>query len=69
MPSRQEREAGFQVSILMKPSNASLTTKQATIDGALHILRETEKAGVKKIVVTGSIVTFPLNAGPYGVDG
>ncbi|KAJ6584040.1 hypothetical protein DFH09DRAFT_1308744 [Mycena vulgaris] len=39
-----------------------LTTSQTAIEGSFHILREAEKAGVKKFVATGSIVTFPEKA-------
>ncbi|KAJ7701487.1 hypothetical protein B0H17DRAFT_1195272 [Mycena rosella] len=44
-------------------SNTALKTG---IEGCLRILREAEKAGVKKIVATGSMITFPENA--YGPD-
>ncbi|KAF7298757.1 Epimerase domain-containing protein [Mycena indigotica] len=36
----------------------------SAIDGSLRILRDASKAGIKKVVVTGSIVTFPN--GSYG---
>lgn len=41
---------------------------QAAIGGSLHVLAQAVKCGVKKIVITGSIVSFP-SGGPYGVDG
>ncbi|KAF8914967.1 hypothetical protein CPB85DRAFT_1433439 [Mucidula mucida] len=40
--------------------------KYAT-EGAVHVLREAAKAGIKRAVVTSSIVTFPFG-GPYGVN-
>ncbi|KAJ7274200.1 hypothetical protein C8J57DRAFT_1178328 [Mycena rebaudengoi] len=42
------------------------TALNTAIEGSLHILREAEKAGIKKFIATGSIVTFPDNA--YGPD-
>ncbi|KAJ7143525.1 hypothetical protein C8R43DRAFT_953966 [Mycena crocata] len=44
----------------------SETALNSAIEGSLHILREAQKAGVKKFVATGSMVTFPENA--YGPD-
>ncbi|KAJ7792439.1 hypothetical protein B0H14DRAFT_3889917 [Mycena olivaceomarginata] len=35
------------------------TALKSAIEGSLHILREARKAGIKKVIVTGSIVTFP----------
>ncbi|KAJ7250463.1 hypothetical protein B0H12DRAFT_1052333 [Mycena haematopus] len=40
----------------------SETALKSAIEGSLHILREAHKAGVKKFVATGSMVTFPENA-------
>ncbi|KAJ6584058.1 hypothetical protein DFH09DRAFT_1144184 [Mycena vulgaris] len=40
----------------------SETALNSAIEGSLHILREAEKAGIKKFVATGSMVTFPENA-------
>ncbi|KAJ7643868.1 hypothetical protein FB45DRAFT_823642 [Roridomyces roridus] len=34
----------------------------SAIEGSLHILREAQKAGIKKFVATGSMVTFPDDA-------
>ncbi|KAJ7750662.1 hypothetical protein DFH07DRAFT_922512 [Mycena maculata] len=34
---------------------------RSAIEGSLHILREAQKAGIKKFVATGSMVTFPEN--------
>ncbi|KAJ7750659.1 hypothetical protein DFH07DRAFT_544476 [Mycena maculata] len=42
----------------------SETALKSAIEGSLHILREAQKAGIKKFVATGSMVTFPENA--YG---
>ncbi|KAJ7679751.1 hypothetical protein B0H17DRAFT_1206398 [Mycena rosella] len=42
----------------------SETALNSAIEGSLHILREAEKAGIKKFIATGSMVTFPDNA--YG---
>ncbi|KAF7303873.1 Epimerase domain-containing protein [Mycena indigotica] len=42
------------------------TALKIAIDGSLHILREATKAGVGKVVVTGSLITFP--DGKYGPD-
>ncbi|KAF9049621.1 NAD(P)-binding protein [Hymenopellis radicata] len=36
-------------------------------DGAVHVLEEAAKAGIRRAVVTSSIVTFPFG-GPYGVN-
>ncbi|KAF7330424.1 Epimerase domain-containing protein [Mycena venus] len=44
----------------------SETAFKSAIEGSLHILREAHKAGVKKFIATGSMVTFPDNA--YGPD-
>ncbi|KAJ6466593.1 hypothetical protein C8R47DRAFT_1056483 [Mycena vitilis] len=44
----------------------SETALKSAIEGSTHILREAQKAGVKKFVATGSMVTFPENA--YGPD-
>ncbi|KAJ7637669.1 hypothetical protein DFH06DRAFT_649379 [Mycena polygramma] len=40
----------------------SETALKSAVEGSLHILREAQKAGVKKFVATGSMVTFPENA-------
>ncbi|KAJ7701490.1 hypothetical protein B0H17DRAFT_1195274 [Mycena rosella] len=40
----------------------SETALNGAIEGSLHILREAEKAGIKKFIATGSMVTFPENA-------
>ncbi|KAJ7940759.1 hypothetical protein B0H13DRAFT_1849928 [Mycena leptocephala] len=40
----------------------SETALKSAIEGSLHILREAQKAGVKKFVASGSMVTFPENA-------
>ncbi|KAJ7931418.1 hypothetical protein B0H13DRAFT_2308576 [Mycena leptocephala] len=40
----------------------SETALKSAIEGSLHILREAHKAGIKKFVATGSMVTFPDNA-------
>ncbi|KAJ6558121.1 NAD(P)-binding protein [Mycena capillaripes] len=42
----------------------SETALKSAVEGSLHILREAEKAGIKKFIATGSMVTFPDNA--YG---
>ena len=43
---------------------------QSAEEGSVHVLREGLKAGVKKFVTTGSMVTWDLaNNGPWGVDG
>ncbi|KAJ6531133.1 NAD(P)-binding protein [Mycena capillaripes] len=42
----------------------SETALKSAIDGSLHILREAHKAGIKSVVATGSMVTFPENS--YG---
>ncbi|KAJ7167667.1 hypothetical protein C8R46DRAFT_950733 [Mycena filopes] len=42
----------------------SETALKSAVEGSLHILREAHKAGIKKFVATGSMVTFPENA--YG---
>ncbi|KAJ7022728.1 hypothetical protein C8F04DRAFT_1213486 [Mycena alexandri] len=38
------------------------TAFKSAVEGSLHILREAHKAGIKKFVATGSMVTFPENA-------
>jgi nucleoside-diphosphate-sugar epimerase len=43
------------------------TALKSAIEGSLHILREAKKAGIEKVVVTGSMVTFPEDA--YGPNG
>ncbi|KAJ7592594.1 hypothetical protein C8J56DRAFT_928987 [Mycena floridula] len=43
------------------------TAIQSAVDGSVHILREAVQAGVYKVVVTSSMVSFPPN-GPFGVD-
>ncbi|KAJ7154748.1 hypothetical protein C8R46DRAFT_443045 [Mycena filopes] len=40
------------------------TGLKSAVEGSLHILQEAHKAGIKKFVATGSMVTFPENA--YG---
>ncbi|KAJ7799832.1 hypothetical protein B0H14DRAFT_3156292 [Mycena olivaceomarginata] len=35
------------------------TALKSAVEGSLHILREARKASIKKVVVTGSMVTFP----------
>ncbi|KAF7374999.1 Epimerase domain-containing protein [Mycena sanguinolenta] len=40
----------------------SETALKSAIEGSLHILREALKAGVKKFIATGSMVTFPEDA-------
>ncbi|KAJ7819905.1 hypothetical protein B0H14DRAFT_2519894 [Mycena olivaceomarginata] len=35
------------------------TALKSAIEGSLHILHEAKKAGIEKVVVTGSMVTFP----------
>ncbi|KAF8205561.1 hypothetical protein K438DRAFT_1931904 [Mycena galopus ATCC 62051] len=42
----------------------SETALKSAIDGSLHILQEARKAGIKSVVVTGSMITFP--EGSYG---
>jgi nucleoside-diphosphate-sugar epimerase len=43
------------------------TALKSAIEGSLHILRDAHKAGIKKVVVTGSMITFP--EGAYGPNG
>ncbi|KAJ7069507.1 hypothetical protein C8F01DRAFT_515975 [Mycena amicta] len=50
LPGRQDVETAF----------------KSAIEGSLHILREAQKAGIKKFVATGSMVTFPDDA--FGPD-
>ncbi|KAF7309002.1 Epimerase domain-containing protein [Mycena kentingensis (nom. inval.)] len=42
------------------------TALRSAIDGSLRVLREGRKAGIKKVVVTGSIVSYP--EGLFGVN-
>lgn len=44
---------------------------QYAAEGAVHILREAYSAGVRRAVVTSSLVTYPNSAmsGPYGQNG
>jgi len=70
MPGRQDKESSLNVNLSFPDRllKSSLTTLQSAIEGSVHILREAEKANIKKVVVTGSIVTFP-GTGPFGVAG
>ncbi|KAK7447382.1 hypothetical protein VKT23_014092 [Stygiomarasmius scandens] len=45
----------------------SNTNMKNVVDGYLNIVRQAHKAGVKRLVVTSSIVSFPVG-GPFGVD-
>ncbi|KAJ6476236.1 hypothetical protein C8R45DRAFT_1009301 [Mycena sanguinolenta] len=40
----------------------SETALKSAVEGSLHILREAHKAGIKKFIATGSMVTFPDGA-------
>ncbi|KAJ3782686.1 hypothetical protein GGU10DRAFT_378328 [Lentinula aff. detonsa] len=43
------------------------TALKGAVDGSLHVLQQAKDAGIKKVVVTGSLASFP-RFGPYGPD-
>ncbi|PBK90041.1 NAD(P)-binding protein [Armillaria gallica] len=44
------------------------TAFKSSVEGSLHILREAVEAKIHRIVITGSVVTFPFPQGPFGAD-
>nr|GAT49322.1 predicted protein [Mycena chlorophos] len=52
------------------PGRADFETAWKTsVDGSVHILRAAKNAGITKVVVTGSIVTFPsIDQAKFGPD-
>ncbi|THU99565.1 NAD(P)-binding protein [Dendrothele bispora CBS 962.96] len=44
------------------------TTLKSALKGTLHVLESAHRAGIHKIVMTSSIISFPLPAGPYTDD-
>ena len=44
------------------------TTLKSAIDGAMHILREAHRLGIRKVVHTTSSLSFSLQ-GPFGPEG
>ncbi|KAJ7792442.1 hypothetical protein B0H14DRAFT_3563433 [Mycena olivaceomarginata] len=54
-----EKYPKFEVVEIADVATADFSAAFKGFEGSLHILREARKASIKKVVVTGSMVTFP----------
>ncbi|KIY69264.1 NAD(P)-binding protein [Cylindrobasidium torrendii FP15055 ss-10] len=65
--SLKDVDAVVHIAFNLRQTDAEQGFKDA-IDGSIHLLEETFKAGITKVVVTGSTVTWNAE-GPYGPAG